>query len=318
MTRLKSCIPAILALCVAVGAAPARADDVLKIAVTQRGAWDTSIAELGKTSGIFKKYGLDVQVLWTQAGPEAIQALIAGSVDIAAGAGITAAIGTISKGAPARIIGSEIQGAPDQYWYVPADSPVKSIADMNDRTISYSLPGSSSNAAAQALITQYKLNSRTAATGSIVSTLTQVLTKQVDVGFSALPFFLDKVEAGEIRIVATGEDVAVLKTRTGRVNLANLSALQTKRDALARFNAAYRDTVNWMYDDPAALKTFADFAGLPVSVLGKLRTLIPRGSVLPGGIIGVEQVIAEALQGKFIAASVTPAEVAAMVDIPTK
>ena len=78
--------------------------------------------------GIFKKHGLDLEILYTQAGPESIQALIGGSIDIATAAGVSAAVGTFAKGAPIRIIGSEIIGSPDLYWYVPGQ-----FADQEDR-----------------------------------------------------------------------------------------------------------------------------------------------------------------------------------------
>ena len=147
MSLIKALLGAAMVLGALAPPALAQTPDKLKIAVTQRGAWDTAVAEMGQRAGIFKKHGLDVEILYTQAGPEAIQALIAGSVDVATGAGVGAAVGTISKGAPLKIISSEILGAPDQYWYVPAESPVKTIADLNGKTISFSLPGSSSNAA---------------------------------------------------------------------------------------------------------------------------------------------------------------------------
>src|SRR4051794_28717496 len=60
------------------GSGAACAQDTLKVAVPQRGAWDAGIAELGRRGGIFKKHGLDLEILYTQAGPESIQALIAG------------------------------------------------------------------------------------------------------------------------------------------------------------------------------------------------------------------------------------------------
>jgi NitT/TauT family transport system substrate-binding protein len=296
----------------------AQTPDKLKIAVTQRGAWDTSVAEMGQRAGIFKKLGLDVEILYTQAGPEAIQALIAGSVDVATGAGVAAAVGTIAKGAPLKIISSEILGAPDQYWYVPADSPIRKISDLNGKTVSFSLPGSSSNIALLALMAQYKLDSKPTSTGSIASTLTQVLTKQVDVGFSAVPFFLDKVEAGEIRIVATGEDVAVLKTRTGRVNLTNLQTLTSRRPVLVRFLAAYKDVVDWMYASPEALTMFGEISGLPPAVVNKVRALLPKETMAPEQIVGVEHIITEAIQGKFNPSPITAAQVEAMIDIPLK
>jgi NitT/TauT family transport system substrate-binding protein len=90
----------------------AHSQDVLKLAVPQRGSWDAGLPELGKRGGIFKKHGLDLEILYTQAGPESIQALIAGSVDIATASGVQAAFGTFGKGAPIRIISSEIIGSP--------------------------------------------------------------------------------------------------------------------------------------------------------------------------------------------------------------
>jgi NitT/TauT family transport system substrate-binding protein len=88
-----------IGLAVFLGAAvDALADDALKVAVPQRGAWDAGLTELGKRGGIFKKHGLDVEVLYTQAGPESIQALIGGSIDIAVASGVSAAVGTFAKG----------------------------------------------------------------------------------------------------------------------------------------------------------------------------------------------------------------------------
>src|SRR5712691_12955766 len=180
------------------GDGTASAQETLKVAVPQRGAWDAGIAELGRRGGIFKKHGLDLEILYTQAGPESIQALIGGSIDIATASGVSAAVGTFPNGAPIRIIGSEIVGSPDLYWYVPSSSPIRKIEEFNDKTVAYSLTGSSSNAGLLALIAQYKLTAKPTSTGSITATLTQTMTGQVDVGFSAIPFFLDQVEAGKI------------------------------------------------------------------------------------------------------------------------
>src|SRR6185295_4176415 len=247
-TNMKRATALFIGLAALLGAAVgASADDALKVAVPQRGAWDAGLTELGKRGGIFKKHGLDVEVLYTQAGPESIQALIGGSIDIAVAAGVSAAVGTFAKGAPIRIIGSEIVGAPDLYWYVRAESPVRKIEDFNDKTVAFSLTGSSSHAGLLALIAQYKLTAKPTSTGSITATLTQTLTGQVDVGFSGVPFFLDKVEAKDIRIIATGSDVTALKTRTGRVNLTNLNTLQNRKDVLRRFHIAYKETIEWMY-----------------------------------------------------------------------
>ena len=142
---------------------------------------------------------------------------------------MSAAFGTFAKGAPIRIIGSEIVGAPDLYWYVPATSPIKKIEDFNGKTVAFSLTGSSSHAGLLALIAQYHLDAKPTSTGSISATVTQTMTGQVDVGFGAVPFGLDMVADGRIRIIVSGNDVAALRTRTGRVNLTNLATLRAAR-----------------------------------------------------------------------------------------
>jgi NitT/TauT family transport system substrate-binding protein len=312
-----SLAPVLIALVMVSGTyGDARAQDALKVAVPQRGAWDAGIAELGRRAGIFKKHGLDLEILYTQAGPESIQALIAGSVDIATASGVSAAFGTFAKGAPIRIISSEVIGSPDLYWYVPAASPIRKVEDFNDKTVAYSLTGSSSHAGLLALIAQHKLTAKPTSTGSITATLTQTMTAQIDVGFSAIPFFLDKVDEGQIRIIASGNDVASLKARTGRVNITNVATLQNRRDALVRFHRAYKETIDWLYGDPAAIKIFSDYSGLPEKVAQRVPGLFPKETLAPDRVIGVDLIMAEAVQAKFIAAPLTAQQVAELIQIP--
>ena len=294
----------------------ARAEDTLKVAIPQRGAWDAGVADLGQRGGIFKKHGLNLDILYVQAGPESIQALIGGSIDIATASGVSAALGTFAKGAPIRIIGSEMIGGPDLYWYVPANSPIRRVEDFNGKTVAYSLTGSSSHAALLALIAQYKLTAKPTSTGNIASTITQTMTGQVDVGFGAAPFGLDLVEDGKIRIIATGNDVASLRTRTVRVNLTNVSNLQSRRDALVRFNQAYRETVDWMYSDPAALKHYGEYSNLPEKIVLRVRNLIPKESLATDRVQGMDQIMADAVAGKFIPAPLNAEQVKDLVQIP--
>jgi NitT/TauT family transport system substrate-binding protein len=305
------------ALVLAAGAAqPALAQDVLKVAIPQRGAWDSGVAELGQRAGIFRKHGLTLEILFTQGGPESIQAVIGGSIDIATAVGTSAAIGTFAKGAPLRLIGSEMIGAPELYWYVRADSAVRTIADLNGKTIAYSLTGSSSHAAVLALIQQYKLSARPLSTGSIQATVTQTMTGQVDVGFGAAPFGLDVVEDGKARIVATGNDVASLRTRSVRVNVTNAAALAGRRDAIARFVQAYRETLDWMYADPVSLAVYKDYSGLPNAIVRRVRELIPKEAMSPDHVAGMDQIVAEAVNLKFIAAPPSVEQMKEFVQIP--
>jgi NitT/TauT family transport system substrate-binding protein len=119
----------------------AHAQDKLKLAVGQRGNWDTSVSELGQRAGIFKKHGLELELLYTQGGGETQQAVISGSVDIGIGAGVMGVLAAYAKGAPVRIIGAETTGAADLFWYVDAKSPIKSLKETDGKTVAYSTNG---------------------------------------------------------------------------------------------------------------------------------------------------------------------------------
>src|SRR5262245_64721426 len=121
----------------AAGATAAPGQDKLKLALGQRGNWDTAISELGQKVGIFKKHGLELEILWTQGAGETQQAVISNSVDVGVAPGVMGVLSAFSKGAPVRVIGNEASGAQDLYWYVRADSPIKSWKDTDGKTLAY-------------------------------------------------------------------------------------------------------------------------------------------------------------------------------------
>jgi NitT/TauT family transport system substrate-binding protein len=135
--KLHQLVAGVLAAFALSAGPPASAEDTLKLAIGQRGNWDTSVAEVGQKLGIFKKYNLVLEPLYTQGGGETQQAVISGSVDIGVAAGVMGVMSAFSKGAPVRVIGAETTGAQDLFWYVPATSPIKSLKDTDGKTIAY-------------------------------------------------------------------------------------------------------------------------------------------------------------------------------------
>ena len=295
------------------GSTAAAGEDV-KISVTQRGLWDTAISELGHRAGIMKKHGLNLDILYTSGGAESQQALLAGSVELACGGGIEGAIGAFAKGAPLRIIGSEMIGSPDTYWYVVANSPIRSIQDAAGKTISYSVNGSSSHAAVLSLLSQYKVDAKPLATGSHPTTLTMTMTGQIDIGRGAAPFGLELVEEGKIRVIARGSEVAERANQTVRACIAHAS---TRKDLIARFMQAYRDTIDWMYSDPAALKMYEDYSKVPERYMVKWRDqYFPKATIWPDEIKGLDLILADAQKNKFISAPLTSEQIREMIQIP--
>ena len=64
----------IIAACVAgCMAQAAMAQDLLKLAVPQRGNWDTGMPDVGQKAGIFAKHGLKLEILYTAGAGETTQ-----------------------------------------------------------------------------------------------------------------------------------------------------------------------------------------------------------------------------------------------------
>jgi NitT/TauT family transport system substrate-binding protein len=307
---------AALALLLAV---PAFAQDTLKLAIGQRGNWDTSVSEVGTRLGIFKKHDLVLELLYTQGGGETQQAVISGSVDIGVAAGVMGVMSAFSKGAPVRVIGAETTGAQDLFWYVPANSPVKSLKDTDGKTIAYSTNGSSTNGIVTAFVKQFDLKAKPVATGGPSSTLTQVMSGQVDVGWSAPPFGLDQLDDKKIRIIASGNDAAVFKGQTVRLLIANAQFLQSKKPVVDRFMKAYRETIDAMYADPNALKVYAEFVGITEAKAKRTRDdFFPKSSIDPDKVIGLDAIVQDAVTLKFTAAPLTKEQLAELVQIPPR
>ena len=295
------------------------AEDTLKLAIGQRGNWDTSVAEVGQRAGIFKKHGLVLEILYTQGSGETQQPVISGNVDIGVAVGVMGALSSYSKGAPVRIIGAETTGAHDLFWYVKADSPIKSLKDTDGKSVAYSTKGSSTNGIVTAFVKQYDLKANLVATGGPASTLTQVMSGQVDVGWSAPPFGLDQLVVKKIRIIASGNDADVFKGQTVRLLIANAQALQAKRPVFDRFMKAYRETIDYMYNDPAALKVYAEFVGISEAKAKRTRDdFFPRAAIDPDKIIGFDAVMQDAVALKFIAVPLTKEQMAELVQIPPR
>jgi NitT/TauT family transport system substrate-binding protein len=300
-------------------AAVARADDNVNLAVGQRGNWDTSVSEVGQLAGIFKKHGLNLSIVYTNGAGETQQAVISGSVDIGIAAGVMGVLGAYSKGAPVRVISAETTGAGDLFWYVKTDSPIKSLKDTDGKIIGYSTNGSSTHGIVTAFMSQYHLTAKPTALGGPSANLTAVMSGQVDVGWAAPPFGLDQLDAKQIRIIATGNDAAAFKGQTVRLNITNANYLASHKDVVARYMQAYRETIDYLYTDPNALKVYSDWLKIPEAKARRTRDdFFPRPSIEPDRITGLDTIVKDAAALKFTATELTKAQLDDLIQIPPR
>jgi len=297
----------------------ASALDKIKLAIGQRGNWDTSVSEIGQLAGIFKKHGLELEIVYTNGAGETQQAVISGSVDIGVAAGIMGVLGAYSKGAPIRVIGAETTGANDLYWYVKADSPIKTLRDTDGKTLAYSTNGSSTHGIVTAFMKQYNLKAKPTAVGGPPANLTAVMSGQIDVGWAAPPFGLDQLDQKQIRIIATGNDAEAFKGQTVRLTIANSNFLKAHKDIVERYMKAYRETVNYMYTDPNALKVYSDWLKISEAKAKRTRDdFFPRASIEPDKIIGLDTIVKDAVTFKYTATELTKPQLDVLIQIPPR
>ena len=309
-------VAAVAALVCCAGAAAA--EDALKIAVGQRGGWEQCVSELGQNAGIFRKHGLALDVLYTQGSGETLQSVISASVDVGIGVGSHSLLGAYAKGAPVRAIGSSFTSADDQFYYVVADSPIRSMKDADGRSIAISTTGSASNIFALALARHFGVALKPQPTGAYAVTLTQTLTGQVDIGFSQAPFNLNAVEDGRIRIIAMGRDVPELRQMTSRLIIANTAILAAKKPLIARYLQGFVETLDWLYADPAAIKAYAAWSGLPEGIARRAPEFLTKQNLDPRHVSGLDAIMIDAAKFKYLPAPLTQAQLAEVIQVPLR
>ena len=319
MKRLSVLCCAVAALAVAVPLI-ASAEDALKVAIGQINNWENQGPTLGQDAGIFKKHGLVLENFGTAGAGETLQPIISASADIGAGVGVAGAMRAFARGAPVRVLLPAFTGTGDLYWYVKADSPIKSLKDATaSNTIAYSTSGSSSNNIVIAFVEELGTKAKPTATGSPPGTLTAVMSGQVDIGWAAPPFGLKEIQEGKIRIVAHGSDVPSLRNQTVRVLIVNADVLKSKKDAIMRFVDAYRESVEWMYSDPKAIKMYAEKIKSSEDLIRKsIHDFQPKETLQTDEMKDIDGIQRDAVKLKFIDKPLTKEQLAEFLQIPPR
>ena len=161
------------------------------------------------------------------------------------------------------------------------------------------------------------IKAKPTATGGLPSTLTQVMSSQIDIGWAVAPFGLKEIEGGKIRIVANGNDVASMRGQTVRVQTVNTRLLTERKDVLLRFVRAYREALDWIFTDPQAMKLYSATNKVPEHLVRKTAEQFQtRQGMQFDTISGVDAIMADGVKLKFLDAPLTKAQLAELIQIP--
>ena len=237
---MKIAIGIVVAAFAAVSAVPSHAADKVRLVISQKMPFELFAPEQAQAEGYFKEENLDVEISYASGGMDTLQTIITGSQDIATGNGALGVISAFSKGAPVRILANSGRGTEDVIWYVPADSPIKTIKDLEGKELAFSRPGSTTDLVGHAILKASGVHAKMVSVGSPSASRTMVMSGQIATAWTPFPANYELIRTGKARIVVTGAAAKSMAEDTIRVIVANANWVKEHRDVAARFMRA-----NW-------------------------------------------------------------------------
>jgi NitT/TauT family transport system substrate-binding protein len=207
--------------------------------------WGYLPLDVGVEEGIFAKYGLDVEVTVLSGGARFQQALVSDSIDVGV-SGSTAMAQTV-KGSPVIAISATV-GAPRGFSVVVvADSPIKTVADLKGKTISFATNGSLPDW----LVRQLTLGEgwgpggvKGVALGSVEASISAALAHQIDGIMTATEVGLQLEDQKRGRIVTEMGKYA--PTMITQVAYAGQSFVRAHPEQVQRFVNGFYATIAFM------------------------------------------------------------------------
>jgi NitT/TauT family transport system substrate-binding protein len=239
-------IAAIAAFLGAAASAPALAQTALIVGKASPVSDAIIPVNIGDQLGIFKKHGLDLKIIDFGGGSKMVQALTAGSIDIADGAGSEMAF--ITKGAPMLAVCESTGPAPFLGVGVPWDSPVKTLEDLKGKIIGVSNSGSFSDWSGHQLARKFGWGPNGVKTvaigGGPAAAAAAFRAHLVDAVITNTAQILTFEEVKEARFIAP------VSSYEGNVGSGALFAsnrlIASNPDAIRTFIAGWLETVNYM------------------------------------------------------------------------
>ena len=238
------------ALLASLGANQGFAQQVLRVGKAGREAFSFTPVDIGERLGIFKKNGIDARIFSFSGDPRLQQAMAAGAIDIGLGSGPGMAF--IVKGAPVKAVAA-FAGPPLLFaLVVPKDSPLKSEADLQDRTIGVSGVGS----VTQWLVNQIAIKQgwglggiKVVGIGDNAARVAAVKSKALDGGVVDIASALNYVKSGQGRILARFGGIA--PNFYAHVMFATNSVIAQHPQAVTAFIKGWFDTIAFMRKNKA-------------------------------------------------------------------
>jgi ABC-type nitrate/sulfonate/bicarbonate transport system substrate-binding protein len=250
-------------------ATPAAAETRLRVGKAQAQQFAFVPVHVGVETGIFRKYGLDIEIANFGGDAKLLQALTADGIDIALGGGPT--IASVQKGVPMLGIAALADAPGTIMMVVLKDGPVKTDDDLKGRTVSVSTAGSLTYWLAKELSRQKGWGNdgiKIAPLGTPTAQIAALRTGQIDGVVTETSSILKLEEDGVGRILVRFRDR--IKDFHVHAAFASRKVIESNPEAVRAFLAGWFETVRWMKDHKdQTVEIAARMADVPKTVAAK-------------------------------------------------
>ena len=235
----------------------------------------------GVRAGVFKKYGVNVEIVPVGSGAAALAALAGGSIQVA----LTSTIPffqAYTRGLPFQIVApgqQYVSESATQALFVKKESPIKRGSDLNGKVIAVQSIKDLNWAATLAWIDSTGGDSQKVKVIELpLASVTPAIAEgRIDAGALSAPYLQQGVASGTVRLLAKNFDV-IGKRFEVAVYIATKQYISANRDAMTRFAKAMQESAVFVNGHPAeTVDLIASFTGVDPAIIAKAaRTTDPE------------------------------------------
>jgi NitT/TauT family transport system substrate-binding protein len=224
----------------------ARAQEVLRVSVSGAPIDDFKVVQYAIVSGLFRRYGVEVEVTWVNSGAAGLAAVAGGAVNVA----FTSLPGLLQaylRGLPFRIVAPGalyLSEAATNALYVKRGSPIRSGRDLNGKTVAVQAIKDLNWVVTMAWIDQNGGDSSTVKVIELPfpAVAPALAEGRVDAGNITSPFNDQAVAAGQIQLLGKSYD-SIAKRYQSNVFVATVDYVNANQEAMRRWVRAMHDSI---------------------------------------------------------------------------
>jgi NitT/TauT family transport system substrate-binding protein len=265
-------IPTLLAVTVWLLPPTVRAQERLNFAYISPNAGSSSVLWVAKEAGIFKKHGLDVNVIYIEGTPKALMSLFAGELQIVAGTGPAVASAKVRGADVSMVMGFEVFLP----YYLVAAPTVKSIEDLKGKVGANHSAATSADFAMRLGLRNIGLDPDKDVSLRVVgaTNLRMIIMQQKQADFTVISS-TEREEAERLgfKVLVDLASKRIPYPHSGLISSQKL--LREKRDAMMRFGRASVEAIHYFKNNKAqTLAILKKYAKTDLTTLDTAHTYL--------------------------------------------